>query len=266
MSLPAASIFSEFWDERLVENDRQWVFLVLLGLLLSFGFIRLSTRLIRSPRVPWWPGSVVSGSGVHVHHLVFGIVLMMIAGTLGLGAFETDVVRGLCAFGFGIGMGLTIDEFALWVYLKDVYWAKEGRSSVDAAVIAATLMALLLMGVHPLDFGDGEEAGSTLGAILTGAVIVGCIVVCFMKKRVAHGIFGFFLPPLALYGAARLGKPDSGWARRFYGDRDPDKQARSKRRFDPGRRTERLKDSLITLIGGSTEADYEKKLKEKGRA
>ena len=78
-----ASIISEFWDEQILAHNRQGVFLVLVGFVLSFAFIRMSTRLMRSPRVPWWPGSVVSESGVHLHHLVFGIVTMMVAGTLG---------------------------------------------------------------------------------------------------------------------------------------------------------------------------------------
>jgi lysyl-tRNA synthetase class 2 len=55
--------------------------LLLAAFLLSFGFIRMSTRLMRSPKVPWWPGSVTTGD-VHVHHLVFGIVAMMVAGVL----------------------------------------------------------------------------------------------------------------------------------------------------------------------------------------
>ena len=49
---------------------------------------------MRSPKVPWWPGSVVSDSGVHLHHLVFGIVTMMIAGTLGFVAFGEQPLDG----------------------------------------------------------------------------------------------------------------------------------------------------------------------------
>ncbi len=263
MSLPLASFVSEFWNDQLVEHDRQWIFLVLLGLLVSFGFIRLSTRLMRSPRVPWWPGSVVSDSGVHVHHLVFGIVLMMVSGTLSFGGFATEPVYEICAFAFGVGIGLTLDEFALWVYLDDVYWAKQGRSSVDAAVMAASLMGLVVIGVRPFDFDDDPDASSALAAIIAAAIVVISVVTCFMKKRVAHGIFGFFIQPLAIYGALRLGKPDSGWARRFYGSKNPGKQARSVKRFDPGRRTERFKEWLRTLIGGSTEADYDEKIKER---
>ncbi|HWW67731.1 MAG TPA: hypothetical protein VNY83_07070 [Solirubrobacterales bacterium] len=109
-----ASIFSKFWSN-LVEHDEQGLFLVLTGFILSFAFIRMSTRLMRSPKVPWWPGSVVSDSGVHLHHLVFGIVTMMIAGTLGFAAFGHSPYTEICAFLFGVGAGLTIDEFALWV-------------------------------------------------------------------------------------------------------------------------------------------------------
>ena len=92
---------------------------------------------MRSPRVPWWPGSVVSESGVHLHHLVFGIVTMMIAGAVGFTVLGDSPWTEICAFAFGVGAGLTIDEFALWVYLEDVYWSEEGRSSIDATVIAA---------------------------------------------------------------------------------------------------------------------------------
>ena len=58
----------------------------------------------------------------------------------------------ICAFAFGVGAGLTIDEFALWVYLDDVYWAEEGRSSIDATVIAAAGMVLILLGFTPFTF------------------------------------------------------------------------------------------------------------------
>jgi hypothetical protein len=84
--------------------------LVLVGFLCSFGFIRLSTRLMRSPRVPRWPGSVVSDSGVRLHHLVFGIVLMGASGMLGFWFFDSGIWMELSALLFGIGIGLTIDE------------------------------------------------------------------------------------------------------------------------------------------------------------
>jgi hypothetical protein len=256
-------MISDFWNDQLVDHDRQWLFLVLLGLVLSFGFIRLSTRLMRSPRVQWWPGSVVSEGGVHVHHLVFGIVLMIAAGTISFAGFAVSPIYEICAFLFGIGIGLTIDEFALWLYLEDVYWAKEGRSSVDAAVIATALLGLVLLGVRPFDLSD-DSAGALVGSILSVALTVVAVVLAFLKQRLWHGVIGFFIFPLALYGACRIGKPESWWARRFYGERDPAKQAKSERRFAADRRTERLKERLRDAIGGATEEQYAAKIDRRG--
>jgi hypothetical protein len=243
-----ASIFTDFWD-KLVDNHEQGLFLVFAGFVLSFSFIRMSTRLMRSPRVPWWPGSVVSESGVHLHHLVFGIVTMMITGTLGFVALGASPWTEICAFAFGIGTGLTIDEFALWIYLDDVYWAEEGRSSIDATVIAAAAMALLLLGFTPFTFDTGSPAqiaGSVVGALL----VLALVAICFFKQRLLHGSVGFFFLPVAIYGAARLGKPGSAWARRRYAARDPEKQRRAEARFPADRRTERFKNAFRDIVGG----------------
>jgi hypothetical protein len=258
----AASIVSDFWNDQLVANDRQWLFLVLLGLVLSFGFIRLSTRLMRSPRVPWWPGSIVSDGGVHVHHLVFGIVLMMLAGAISFAGFAVSPIYEICAFGFGVGIGLTIDEFALWVRLEDVYWAKEGRASVDAAVIAAALLGLVILGVRPFDVETGTT-GAVISTIVGGLLAVAVVVICFLKERRAHGMVGIMVQPLAIYGACRLGKPDSYWAGRFYAERNPKKQARSEARFRPGRRTDRFKERIRDALGGATEEEYEAKVQRR---
>jgi hypothetical protein len=247
MSLTFASFITEFWENQLVEHERQHVFLVLVGFIGAFAFIRMSTRLMRSPKVPWWPGSVSTG-GVHVHHLVFGIIAMMIAGTLGFAAAGHSPTTEICALLFGIGIGLTIDEFALWVYLDDVYWAEEGRSSIDATVIAAGAMGLVVLGVNPFDLGDGSEG---VPALIASALLLAlCVGICFFKGRRMHGVVGFFLFPFALYGACRIGKPDSGWARRRYGKRNPKKQLKSEARFPPGRRTDRFKEALRDVIGG----------------
>lgn len=246
--MTTASIFTDFWG-RLEQHDEQALFLVLVGFILSFAFIRMSTRLMRSPKVPWWPGSIVSDSGVHLHHLVFGIVTMMIAGAGGFLAFGKTPWTEICAFGFGIGAGLTIDEFALWVYLDDVYWAEEGRSSIDATVIAAAGMMLVLLGFTPFTIEDGSVE-AILGTFLSVVIAFLLVAACFLKGRILHGSVGFFVFPIALYGACRLGKPDSAWARRRYGERRPKKQARAEARFPPDRRTERFKNAFRDLIGG----------------
>lgn len=251
-----ASIFTDFWT-RLERHDEQALFLVLVGFIGSFAFIRMSTRIQRSPRISWWPGSIVSDSGVHLHHLVFGIVTMMIAGAGGFLAFGNSPWTEICAFAFGIGAGLTIDEFALWVYLDDVYWAEEGRSSIDATVIAAAGMMLVLLGFTPFTIESGS-AGAVIGSILSAVFLFLLVAICFAKGRVLHGIVGFFIFPIAIYGASRLGKPGSAWARRRYGERNSGKQARAEARFPPDRRTERFKNAFRDIVGGKPSEGLEK--------
>src|SRR4051812_25763567 len=167
-----ASLMGDTWDSL---AERRFLFLTLIGFVSAFGFIRLSTRLMRSPKVPWWPGSVVSESGVHVHHLVFGIVLMMLAGTISFAGFAVSPIYEICAFGFGVGIGLTIDEFALWLYLDDVYWAKQGRSSIDATVIAVCFLGLILIGTRPFDV-DTESTLTIVASIVSILLAISWVV------------------------------------------------------------------------------------------
>jgi hypothetical protein len=246
--MSTASIVTDFWDN-LVQHEEQGIFLVLAGFILSFAFIRMSTRIIRSESVSWWPGNIESEGGVHVHHLVFGIVTMLIFGALGFAFLGNSPVAEVCAFGFGVGAGLTIDEFALWVHLEDVYWAEEGRSSIDATVIAAAAMLLVLLGVSPFTIETGS-VGAVLTSILGAAIVFLMVAICFAKGRVLHGTIGFFVLPVGIYGAWRIGKPSSAWARRRYGELRPKKQAKAAARFAPDRRTERFKNAFRDIVGG----------------
>lgn len=246
--MTTASILTSFWGN-LEENHEQAVFLVLVGFLCSFAFIRMSTRIIRSESISWWPGNIESETGVHLHHLVFGIVTMMAAGTLGFVSDGRTPFSEICALGFGIGVGLTIDEFALWVHLEDVYWAEEGRSSVDATVIAASLMLLIVLGVSPVVI-DSSSTGALIGSIVLTVFAFACVAICFAKGRILHGTIGIFVAPVAFYGAGRIGKPRSAWARYRYGERRPKKQAKAAERFAPERRTERFKEAFRDIVGG----------------
>lgn len=246
-SLPLANFITDFWNDQLVANDRQGVFLVLVGFVGSFAFIRMSTRMIRA-EVSWWPGNIESESGLHVHHLVFGIITMMVAGTVGFAAFGHSPLTEICAFFFGVGAGLTIDEFALWVYLEDVYWAEEGRSSIDATVIAAALIGMIVLGINP--FASGGEGATAIEQIVTAVIVISFIAASFLKGRRLHGILGVVFVPLAIYATCRIGKPASPWAHRRYGARHPKKQAKAEARFHPGRRTDRFKEAFRDIVGG----------------
>jgi hypothetical protein len=201
-------------------------FVLLAAFLISFLFIRTSARLMRSPKVTWWPGSVKTSSGLHLHHLVWGIVLLMAAGFLGFVAGAKSPWAEILAGLFGIGMGLTLDEFALWIHLRDVYWAEEGRASFDAVLTAAVIAGLIVCGVAPFDLKNNSSDIGTLIVAVIGALLLAAMAI--LKGRRLLGLAGMFLPFISLVGAARLASPDSPWARRFYKAK---KLARAERRW-----------------------------------
>ncbi len=245
-----AAFPADLWREYVQEPGREGIFLVLAAFLGSFVFIRTSARMSRSDRFPWWPGSVVTDSGVHLHHLVWGIVLMMAGGTIGFALGGQMPWFGVAAVLFGIGVGLTFDEFALWIYLRDVYWAREGRTSIDAVAVTAAFMGLVFLGVNPLQF-TGDDVLATLASIGYSLGAIAISAVCFAKSRFLHGFATLAFPPIGLWALVRLAKPGSPWARRFYGRRDPERQARAERRFGPHRRITRVLERAREIVGGS---------------
>jgi hypothetical protein len=132
-------------------------------------------------------------------------------------------------------------------------------------VIAATGMLLVLLGARPFEVGT-DTATEAIVSVSVAALGLVFAAVCFAKQRVGHGTLGLFLWPIALYGAARIGKPGSPWARRFYGERRPAKQGKAEQRFPVERRTERFKERFRDAVGGETDAVYRAKLAEQAAA
>jgi hypothetical protein len=229
------------YDQGIQAPGKETHFLILLSFLISFGFIRTSAHLIRA-QVSWWPGNVETKGGTHVHHMVWGILALMVCGYIGLAVAPDSPWREITAIVFGIGMGLTLDEFALWLNLEDVYWSDKGRESIDAVVVTATLLIVALIGLQfwidtlealAVYFGYGGDnlSGSESAALLIPLQALGLAlaVVCFLKGKKFAAILGLFIPAVALIGAVRLAKPGSRWARRYEGG----KLKRSQARFHP---------------------------------
>lgn len=221
--------------------------LVLIAFLLSFAFIRTSARMIRSPRFQWWPGNVETGGGLHIHHLVWGISLLLIAGFVSF-ATEDAPWTQITAVGFGIGAGLTLDEFALWLRLKDVYWTREGRASLDAIVLATVFAVVVMLGVRPFGL---EDPGDTLLTVAVIVSFVGIAAIAFLKGRFVLGIVALHLPLVGVWTALRLATPTSPWAHwRYRGE----KLERARQRFRPDRPAARRRNRLLDLIGGTPSA------------
>jgi hypothetical protein len=232
-------------------------FLVLLAFVVSFLAIRTSARLTRS--VSWWPGAVRSGD-VHIHHLVWGICLMMLSGFLAFALPPEAPWWHVIAVAFGVGAGFTMDEFALWVHLEDVYWEKEGRRSIDAMVITVAFAGLVVLGTTPFALDDPESVSATAIVIL---LVLGLSIACFLKGRILLGVLGIFVPILGLFGAVRLAQPTSPWARWRYSTR---RQARAQARFAADRRLVRWRHRITdALIGAPATPEAPPPADERGR-
>jgi hypothetical protein len=135
------------YDRHIQIPGKEIHFLILVAFVCAFGFIRASAHMIRA-QVSWWPGNVETKGGTHIHHLVWGILLLLTMGYLGLAVDPDSPWLELVAIAFGIGIGLTLDEFALWLNLEDVYWQERGRQSIDAVVLVAGLLTITLLGLQ----------------------------------------------------------------------------------------------------------------------
>jgi hypothetical protein len=225
-------------------------FVLLIAFHCSFLFIRTSARLMRSPRVPWWPGSVTTGGGLHLHHLVWGIVLLLVAGFLSFVTKQESPRSEIIAAFFGIGAGLTLDEFALWIHLRDVYWAQEGRSSFDAVVVAAVLGGLIVTGTGPFDLKHNSASIETLALVVV--IDLALSMLAILKGKPMMGLVGIFIPFVSLVGAVRLASPQSHWARRRYRPGSK-KLARSEARWERIRaRRKRIIDAVLGPPGTPT--------------
>jgi hypothetical protein len=206
---------------------KEYHFLILISFLLSWGFIRTSAHMIRA-EVSWWPGNVQTKGGTHIHHLVWGILLLLVMGYLGISFDFGSPWIELVAIAFGIGMGLTLDEFALWLNLQDVYWTEKGRQSIDAVVVATGLLVVALLGlqfwidVHEavlvlLGVGGERLDGSETTLFLVPWQLFGVAfgIVCLLKGKLFMAIVSVFVPLVGLVGAVRPAKPGSRWERRL---------------------------------------------------
>jgi hypothetical protein len=221
---------------------REPLLLLLTASFLTFVATRLYTRVARARR---WRASRLGD--IHLHHLVVGIVIALLCGLLEFALQPHDIGVDILAFAFGIGAAFVLDEFALTVHLRDVYWTAEGRHSIEVSIIWTILGLMLLTGISPFGIHDQTEVPRIIGfAVVT--LSIGLSIITCLKGKLMLGLVSIFAPPVGLVAAFRLGRPGSIWAQLFYSQR---KIERAQRRFDPSAsRLEALRQWFSDLIGG----------------
>ncbi|MDQ6759536.1 MAG: hypothetical protein M3Z32_06675 [Acidobacteriota bacterium] len=124
---------------------RERLLLASIGFYVGFAGIRALTHAIRAGRGPFHNVAV---GGRHIHHLVWGILLLLLVGYCWLWQVskEDRFLGRLLSFAYGLGAALTLDEFALWLNLRDVYWEREGRASIDAILLFSALLGMGIFG------------------------------------------------------------------------------------------------------------------------
>ncbi|WP_331766961.1 hypothetical protein [Embleya sp. NBC_00896] len=236
------------WTDTMLDAGRLPMTLAFAALLVTFLVTRMITRMIRAGRGPF---RNMDTGGVHIHHVVPGVVLTLVGGFLGIGAGEHLVLRSIAGVVLGVGAGLVLDEFAMIVHLDDVYWSEQGRVSIEATVLAIAAVGLAASGFVPFEASpEGDTVDDRIGWLIALLVDVAVAAITFAKGKFRIGVIGIFIPIVNVVAAIRLARPGSPWAHRYYRDK-PGKlhratlrAARHDARWDPLRR--RFED----VIGG----------------
>jgi hypothetical protein len=218
-----------WFEDDIIGRGRLPLLCCLSAFILTFFVTRTFVRYIRRradlgvpPR--WWEPRNIHIGKMHIHHVVVGVLLVMISGVtlvaLSVNGHEPEYTLG--AIVFGIGAALVLDEYALILHLSDVYWEEDGRTSVDAVFAAVAVGGLLVLGLHPLMFFISLWHDTTHSVLLRAGVVFAMVltlplaVLVVFKGKVWTGLIGMFFVPLLVVGAIRLSRPQAPWARWLY--------------------------------------------------
>ncbi|WP_067452812.1 hypothetical protein [Actinomadura macra] len=226
----------EMFEQRIVDTGRLPLFGFFVAFIVTFVLTRVNVRLIRA-NVRWWFRNVTTGD-LHIHHVVFGVVLMLMGGVGSLAVPDPYVgLHVISAVVFGMGSALVLDEFALILHLSDVYWTEKGRASLDAVFVAIAVTGLLLLGIRPLGFEgvDPDPGDSALTSLYVASLVINLAlaVLTLLKGKIWTGLIGLFVPALLIVGAIRVARPGSPWARWRYapGSRKHNRAVRNEKWF-----------------------------------
>ena len=162
MLLLQGTSFGKVIHERIPDRPRRRLFVASVSFFLTFAGVRAVVYAVLH-NIP--PFHFIERGGRHIHHLVFGIIILLLVGygwlaDIGTGEDKSSILLSrLMAILYGVGAALTLDEFALWLNLRDVYWSPQGRSSIDAIVLFGAFLAASAWGA-PLFQSRGKTSSN----------------------------------------------------------------------------------------------------------
>jgi hypothetical protein len=205
-----------WWQRSVIAADKLPLMLCFLAFVVTFALTRTITRMIRDGRGPF--RNQITASGTHIHHSVPGIILLIIGAFIAIGGPGSLGWRAFAGVAVGTGMSLVLDEFALILHLQDVYWSGEGQLSVQVVSITAACLGLAVAGFSPFGVKNADSFEVSLRLTATGVLIADGLLtlMCVLKGKYRTALFGLFVPLVTLFGAVRLARPSSFWARHRY--------------------------------------------------
>jgi hypothetical protein len=206
-----------WFEDDIIGRGRLPLLCCLVAFILTFFVTRSFARYIRyraARGVPprWWEPRNIHIGKKHIHHVVIGVLLVMVSGVtlVALSVSGNELEYTASAIVFGIGAALVLDEYALILHLSDVYWEEDGRTSVDAVFAAVAVGGLLVLGLHPFLFFINLWHDTTHSVVLRAGVVLAIVltlplaVLVVIKGKVWTGLIGMFFVPLLFIGAIRL--------------------------------------------------------------
>jgi hypothetical protein len=239
---------ASWWQRDVIAPGKLPLILCFLAFVVTFAVTRTITRLIRDGRGPF--RNQVTASGTHIHHAVPGIILLIIGAFTAVGGPDSLGWRSFAAVAVGIGTSLVLDEFALILHLQDVYWSGEGQLSVEAVSLTAACLGLALAGFSPFGITGIGHIELTLRVTASGILVIDGVLsfICVLKGKYRTALFSLFLPFVGMFGAVRLARPSSIWARyRYRGER---LERATRRAADFDRHWAPLQSDWENFIGG----------------
>lgn len=221
---------THWWARSIVDPGKLPLLVCLGAFVLTYLLTRAVTRRIRSGKGRL--RDTMTGDGLHVHHAVPGLGLLMSGAVMALVPLDPGLILVAAAL-IGSGASLVLDEFADILHLQDVYWRHEGRTSAHVVGLAVACLLALLVGLNPLgvDVVDNTELALRWSGSLVVTITTVTVIACVAKGKYRTAIIGTFVPFVAVVGAVRLARPGSWWAARYPRPRQA-RAADRARRFD----------------------------------